>query len=181
MPTIKIRDQDLYYELDGAGPPLVLTHGAFVDAALWDSQFQYFSKHYQVLRYDLRGHGRTGPSDLNPYTMGTFTDDLTALLDALKIETAVVCGLSLGGMIAQDFAVKNPERLRALVLADTAVSVSLTLSDKLQTYVLFPYWAMRLTIRLMTVPRFTRFSFWLTICDTAMPSIRNLVISMARS
>ena len=161
MPAIRIDNQEHYYELTGQGSPLVLIHGAFVDADLWDPQFHYFARKFQVLRYDLRGHGRTGPSVRKTYQIATFADDLTALLDALKIETAIVCGLSLGGMIAQDFAVKYADRLRALVLADTAVSVSLTLSDKLQTYVLFPYWAMRLTIKMMSVEGFTRFSSWL--------------------
>lgn len=70
-------------------------------------------------------------------------------------------GLSLGGMITQSYAVRKPDRLEALILADTAVSVSLTLADRLQRYVLFPKWAMLLTIRLMNVENFTRFSFWL--------------------
>jgi pimeloyl-ACP methyl ester carboxylesterase len=128
---------------------------------MWQPQCERFAAQYQVLRYDLRGHGRTGPSSLTHYSIATFADDLASLLQALEIDSPVVCGLSLGGMVAQSFAVRNPSRLKALVLADTAVSVSLTLSDKLQRYVLFPKWAMLLTIRLMTVERFTRFSFWL--------------------
>ena len=82
-------------------------------------------------------------------------------MDNLEIARAVVCGLSFGGMVAQQFAVHHPDRLEALVLADTAVSVTLTLSDKLQSYIFFPKWAMQLTIRLLSVERFTRLSFWL--------------------
>ena len=160
MPSIRVNGLDHYYEQAGEGPALVLVHGAFVDSRLWDPQVERFAAHYQVLRYDLRGHGRTGPSALSPYAIDTFAGDLAGLLDALDIQSPVLCGLSLGGMIAQAFAVRHPGRLRALILADTAVSVSLTLTDKLQRYVLFPKWAMELTIRAMSAEQFTRFSFW---------------------
>jgi len=73
----------------------------------------------------------------------------------------ILCGLSLGGMIAQSFAVRYTGKLKALVLADTAVSVRLTMSDKFQRYILAPKWAMLAAIRWMTVKRFVNFSFWL--------------------
>ena len=161
MPTLRVNDLDHYYEQHGEGPSLVFVHGAFVDSRMWDPQLKHFSAKYRVLRYDLRGHGRTGPSELKKYSMDAFAEDLSDLLDALEIKNPILCGLSLGGMIAQSFAVQNPGRLKALVLADTAVSVSLTLMDKLQRYVLFPKWAMVLTIRTMNARNFTRFSFWL--------------------
>jgi non-heme chloroperoxidase len=161
MPHIMINGLDHYYEQTGAGLPLVLVHGAFVDSHMWQPQLDFFSSKYRVLRYDLRGHGRTGSSDLEQYTIAGFAHDLAALLEALDIQDPILCGLSLGGMIAQAFAVQNPSRLKALVLADTAVSVSLTWSDKVQRYVLFPKWALLLTIKLMSVSSFTRFSFWL--------------------
>jgi pimeloyl-ACP methyl ester carboxylesterase len=161
MATIRVNDLDHYFEEQGSGQLLVFIHGAFVDARLWDSQFNHFAKNYRVLRYDLRGHGRTGPSDLNTYTVETFAVDLVELLDSMGIESAIICGLSLGGMIAQSFAVHNPARVKALILSDTAVSVSLTWTDKVQRYVLFPKWAMLLTIRWLSAEKFTRFSFWL--------------------
>jgi pimeloyl-ACP methyl ester carboxylesterase len=160
MPAVLANGIDQYYEVHGQGVPLVLIHGAFVDLHMWDPQVGAFEGH-QVIRYDLRGHGRTGPSPAARYSIELLADDLSALLDALGIERAAFCGLSLGGMVAQAFAVKYPSRLLALVLADTAVSVKLTLSDKLQRYVLYPKWAMLLTIRLMSVERFVDFSFWL--------------------
>lgn len=150
-----------YYEQAGEGPPLVFIHGAFGDARMWEPQWRHFSSKYRVLRYDLRGHGRTGPSDLNQYTMETYAEDLVSLLNALSIESAIVCGLSWGGGIAQVFAVRNPERLRGLVLVSSTISMSVTLSEKLVRYVLFPKSAMMLTIRMMSVERFVRFSFWL--------------------
>jgi pimeloyl-ACP methyl ester carboxylesterase len=161
MERVTVAGLEHSYELRGEGPPVVFVHGAFVDSRMWDRQVEVFAQRYRVLRYDLRGHGRTGPSDRRRYRIDTFADDLAELLDALGIGAAAIVGLSLGGMIAQSFAVRHPERVRALVLADTAVSVSLTLSDMVQRYLLFPYWAMWLTIRLLGARRFTSFSFWL--------------------
>jgi pimeloyl-ACP methyl ester carboxylesterase len=79
----------------------------------------------------------------------------------LDIESAVVCGLSWGGAIAQAFGVRAPERLKGLVLAGSAVSMSVTLGEKLLRYVLFPRWAMLAAIRLLTPERFVRLSLWL--------------------
>jgi pimeloyl-ACP methyl ester carboxylesterase len=152
---------DAYYEQAGEGLPLVFVHGAFADARIWEPQWQHFSARYRLLRYDLRGHGRTGASDLPHYSITTFADDLTALLDALEIHSPVVCGLSWGGSIAQAFAVRNPGRLKALILASSAVSIRLSLMDKLLCDVLFPWQAMSLAIRMMKVKNFIRFSLLL--------------------
>jgi pimeloyl-ACP methyl ester carboxylesterase len=161
MPHISIRAVAHYYEHAGDGPPLVLIHGAFADARLWDPQWDYFSARYRALRYDLRGHGRTGPSSLAHYTMATFAEDLAALLDALEIESPVICGLSMGGVVAQAFAARYPKRLKALVLASTQVSASLTSAEKLLRYVLMPRWILLPAIRGVGLQRFTRFSLWL--------------------
>lgn len=76
MPKIRINCLDHYYEQTDEGPSLVFVHGAFVDARIWEPQWKYFSSKYWLLRYDLRGHGRTGASDLYRYSMATFADDL---------------------------------------------------------------------------------------------------------
>jgi non-heme chloroperoxidase len=161
MPVITANGIDQYFEIHGEGEPLVLLHGGFVDLHMWDPQVDTFAERYRVIRYDLRGHGKTGPSKTSKYSIELFADDLNALLDALGVTKAVICGLSLGGMVAQSFAIKYKSRVSALVLADTAVSVKLTLTDKLQRYVLFPKWLMSLTIRLLGIEPFVRFSFWL--------------------
>ena len=161
MTTFAVNGLDHYYEDSGNGDPIVLIHGAFVDSRLWDPQFAHLAKRYRAVRYDLRGHGQTGPSDLTTYTIDGFADDLERLILGLGLAKPIVCGMSLGGMIAQAYAVRSSSKLRALILADTAVSVSLTLSDKLQRYVLFPKWAMKVTIRSLSARKFTRFSFWL--------------------
>ncbi len=161
MPTIEAEGIQQFYESAGGGTPLIFIHGAFMDLHMWDPQVDHFADRYHVIRYDLRGHGKTGPTSTPKYSMEMFADDLQVLLDALDVHHVILCGLSLGGMIAQTFALKYQAMLKALVLADTAVSMSLTLSDKFQRYILFPKWVMKLTIRWMGVERFTRYSFWL--------------------
>ncbi len=161
MPKREANGLSHYYEQAGEGAPLVFIHGAFVDLEIWEPQWHYFSSQYRLIRYDLRGHGKTGSSKLVQYSMNTFANDLTSLLDSLEIYSPIICGLSLGGSIAQAFAVRNPNRVKALVLAGSMVSIRLTLIDKLLCDVLFPKWALLFTIRMMSVENFTRFSLWL--------------------
>jgi pimeloyl-ACP methyl ester carboxylesterase len=102
----------LFYETAGKGRTLVLVHGGLVDSRLWDDQFGAFAKHYRVIRYDLRGFGRSA------YPTGPFShvDDLYALLKFLKVERCYLVGLSLGSMIAADFTLEHPEMVERLVL-----------------------------------------------------------------
>lgn len=93
--------------------------------------------------------------------METYAEDLACLLKALNIESSVVCGLSWGVGIAQAFAARRPHRLKGLVLAGSTASMSLTLTEELLRYVLFPRSMMILMIRMMSVERLVRFSFWL--------------------
>jgi pimeloyl-ACP methyl ester carboxylesterase len=191
MPQIHINGLDHYYELNGQGPALVLVHGAFADARIWQPQWEYLSGNYRLLRYDLRGHGRTGPSDLERYTIATFADDLACLLDMLEIKAPVLCGLSWGGSIAQAFAVRYPARPRALILASSAVAVDLTPLDKLLCYLLFPAWAMRLAIRTLNVESFTRLSLmlarltlgrhWLSQDENAQQYLEGCMLKMSNN
>ncbi len=102
----------LYYETMGAGHPLVLIHAGIADSRVWDDQFADFAERYRVIRYDIRGFGKSamppGPSS----TSG----DLHGLLQALGITRAHVVGLSIGGGIAVDFTLQHPEMVSALVL-----------------------------------------------------------------
>ena len=158
MPKIRINASDHYYEQIGEGASLVFIHGAFADSRIWEPQWHGISSRNRLLRYDLRGHGRTGTSNLDQYDISTFADDLTSLLDALEIKSPVICGLSWGGSIAQAFAARHPGRLKALVLAGSAAAIDLTLMDKILCHVLFPRWMMLLLIKRLSVEKFTRFS-----------------------
>jgi pimeloyl-ACP methyl ester carboxylesterase len=132
VPTLETNDIKTYYEDTGTGTPIVFVHGGWMDHRMWASQVEAFADEYEVITYDIRGHGRTGGSFEKRYTIELFAADLMALVEGLDIDCPVVCGLSLGGMIAQTYAVRYPEGLRALILADTAVSARLTLSDTLR-------------------------------------------------
>jgi len=107
----------LYYEVAGTGPALVLVHGFTLDTRSWDAQFETLRADFQVLRYDLRGFGRSSQPD-GPYA---HTDDLAALMRHLDIEQATLAGLSMGGWIATHFALEHPEKTRALALADATL------------------------------------------------------------
>jgi pimeloyl-ACP methyl ester carboxylesterase len=110
----------LYYEVAGAGTPLVLIHGFSLDRRLWDLQFSDLARHWRVLRYDLRGFGRSAlPAPGQPYR---HHDDLAALLAHLRLELAALVGLSLGGLVALNTALEYPAQVSALVLVDTIVS-----------------------------------------------------------
>lgn len=108
-------------EQQGDGPDVVLIHSLGADLHLWDGVVEAFAPDYRVLRYDVRGHGRTR-SAYRPVTIDLMRDDLRELLDARGIAQAHVIGLSMGGMIAQAFAAAWPERVDRLVLLDTAAA-----------------------------------------------------------
>ncbi|HEX8353421.1 MAG TPA: alpha/beta hydrolase, partial [Pyrinomonadaceae bacterium] len=102
----------LYYETAGRGPAVVLLHGGLNDSRLWDEQMGPLSKRFRVVRYDLRGFGRSNAEPVEFWP----TEDLRALLDFLKIEKATLVGLSLGGIVAADFALEHPARVDRLIL-----------------------------------------------------------------
>ena len=112
-----INGASLYYEMTGEGQPLVMLHTGITDSTMWDYQFYVFGEHFQVVRYDLRGFGRSLPVE------GTYShhDDLRALLDHLGIEHAYLMGGSLGGMTCVDFALTHPERVDGLILVGTGL------------------------------------------------------------
>ncbi len=161
MPKIKTNDIMTYYEIHGERNPLIFIHGGLVTSTMWQSQVDYFSKFYKVITYDIRGHGKTGISSIRKYSIELFADDLKELLEKLNITKPIICGLSLGGMIAQAYATKYPQDLKTLILSDTAISTSLTCWDKLMVYILFPKWIMIPTLRMMGVRNFIKFSFWI--------------------
>jgi len=108
----------LYYEMAGTGHALVLIHGGGVDRRLWDGQFQEFAQHFRVIRYDLRGSGK---SEI-PQAKYSNREDLYALLRHLNVDKAYVLGLSRGGGVAFDLAVSHPEMVDALILVSSNLS-----------------------------------------------------------
>jgi 3-oxoadipate enol-lactonase len=118
MPRIRINDVGLNYQLDGNGPAIVLINGLTMDVNGWYLQVLPFSERHMVLRYDCRGQGRSDKPDTE-YSQEMHADDLMSLMDKIGIRKAHVIGISNGGMIAQHFTLKYPEKVGALVLVDT--------------------------------------------------------------
>src|ERR1700674_3686887 len=113
-----VDDGDLFFESVGEGEAVVFLHGFGLDSRMWDPQFDALQSTYRVIRYDLRGFGR---SSLPPQTAYAQEDDLNALLSSLDAAPAHVVGLSMGGNMALRFAAAYPQSVRSLVLADSAL------------------------------------------------------------
>jgi pimeloyl-ACP methyl ester carboxylesterase len=118
MPRLKANGIDLYYETQGRGEPLLLIAGLGATCKLWDSQVPLLAHEFRVITFDNRGAGRSDKPQA-PYSIALFADDTAGLMDALSIDSAFVYGESMGGLIAQEFAVRYPRRARALVLGCT--------------------------------------------------------------
>lgn len=116
---VNIDKAQLYYERAGRGVPLVMIHAGVADSRQWNNEFTFFGRSHQVIRYDLRGYGKSEPVD------GEFNhiDDLVAVLNALGLkEPAVLMGCSMGGGLAMDFALTHPSRVRALIMVGSGPS-----------------------------------------------------------
>jgi len=108
---VEIGDGKLYYEVAGEGETLVLAHAGFVDSRMWNGQWEVFAKNYRVIRFDLRGFGKSDPVR-GPIARRA---DLHQLLTALGVERAALIGCSLSGEVILDFALEHPEMVSALV------------------------------------------------------------------
>ncbi|MFQ5977772.1 MAG: alpha/beta fold hydrolase [Candidatus Heimdallarchaeota archaeon] len=131
---IKANGQSLYYEIHGEGSPLILIMGIGYDATLWSlHQIPAFSKDFQVIVFDNRDVGRSSHAN-GSYTIADMADDVVTLLDGLKIDRASVLGISMGGMIAQEFALRHPDRLDKLVLTGTSADNSQAKFDPISVW-----------------------------------------------
>jgi 3-oxoadipate enol-lactonase len=124
MPFINIANVVHHYTIDGAenAPALVFSNSLGSDYRIWDPVLPYLRDRFRIIRYDQRGHGLSDAT-LAPYAISDLVNDLVGLLGHLNVDNALVCGLSVGGMIAQGLAVSYPRHVRALVLCDTAMYI----------------------------------------------------------
>src|ERR1041384_5493228 len=108
-----INNARIYYEIAGEGEPFVMIHAGVADQRQWNNEFRYFADRFHVLRYDMRGYGKSEPVDGEFSHLG----DLTALLDYLHLDQPVILmGCSMGGGIAMNFALTQPLRTKALIM-----------------------------------------------------------------
>ncbi len=124
MPLAKLPDVQIYYEWAGAEdkPVLVFSNSLGTNLHMWAPQVDEFKKHFQLLRYDKRGHGqsRVAPS---PYSIEQLGWDVVRLLDVLHLERVYFCGLSIGGMTGMFLGANAPNRFHKIVLCNTAAKI----------------------------------------------------------
>lgn len=111
MAELALADGRLWYETtgDADGRPLVFVHGGWLNGTAWQPQIDHFADDYRVVTLDVRGHGKTGATDADRYSVELFADDLEALLSHLEIERPILCGLSLGSMVVQEYLSRHPD------------------------------------------------------------------------
>jgi 3-oxoadipate enol-lactonase len=121
MPKVQANGVQLHYELAGPAdaPVVMLSNSLGTQLEMWDRQMPTLAERYRVLRYDSRGHGRSDAPG-GPYTIDLLAGDALGLLDALGIERAHFCGLSMGGMVGQVLGARHGDRLISLALCSTA-------------------------------------------------------------
>lgn len=117
MPRHHIGDIDLYYEIAGAGQPLLFIHGLGSGARDWEFQVPVFGERYQVVTFDLRGHGQSSKPP-GPYSIALFAADTAGLIEGLGLGSAHVVGISLGGMVGLQLAVSAPGLVRSLTVVN---------------------------------------------------------------
>lgn len=120
MPTISVNGIDLFYDVQGRGAPLLLIAGFSCDSYYWSAVRQWLVKRYQVICFDNRGIGRSSAPN-SPYTISQMAADAAALLEYLKIDKVHVAGHSMGGQIAQELALAQPEKVVSLLLLSSWV------------------------------------------------------------
>ena len=154
MPTIRANGLDIGYDVHGAGPPLVLLHGATsLGREDYAAQLPSMSKAFLVHLPDARGHGRTRWDAANGFEYRWLVDDLTAFVDGLGLDSFHLVGFSMGGMTALQFGARHPERLRTLVVVgitphrEPRASVGRRLMDPATILARDPAFAARLSRR----------------------------------
>ena len=122
MPNLKLSDTEIYYEVHGDGPPFLFCSVTGLDHQAWNfHQVPEFSRDHKVIVFDYRGTGKSSKA-IQKYSIKMFTDDAAALLDHLNVEQAIVCGHSMGGVVAQLLALDYPRKVKKLILASSGAA-----------------------------------------------------------
>ena len=116
---VNVGGAQIYYETAGSGIPFVMIHAGVADSRQWNNEFEYFAQSHQVIRYDMRGYGKSEPVEGEFSHMG----DLVAVLDSFEIqEPAIIMGCSMGGGLGMDFTLTHPSRVKALIMVGSGPS-----------------------------------------------------------
>jgi 3-oxoadipate enol-lactonase len=124
MPKIEVNGARLFYTLSGAAeaPVLMLSNSLGTTVEMWQPQLAALESCFRILRYDMRGHGKSEVTE-GACSISTLGEDVVALLDELRMEKVHFCGLSIGGVIGQWLGARTPQRLKSLVLCNTAAKI----------------------------------------------------------
>lgn len=115
MATAKVNDIEIAYDLAGSGENFVLLHGGQTDRSVYNAVLPTLTENFRVLNFDQRGMGKTSKPDI-PYSMAMIADDTAGLMDHVGFDRAYIFGTSMGGMIAQEFGLRHPEKTAALII-----------------------------------------------------------------
>ena len=124
MKFVTVKGITIHYAVEGLeeGVPLLFINSLGSDLRLWDGLIPYFNQHFPIIRYDKRGHGLSDCLP-GPYSICDHSNDLSGLLEHLQVKDVILIGISVGGLIVLDYAMKHPQRVKALVLCDTAAKI----------------------------------------------------------
>lgn len=114
---LEFNNGKIYYEVEGVGEAIIFVNGFTLDRRMWQEQVEHFSKKYTVVTYDKRGHGKSSI----PTGEYSHEDDLSELINKLQLKNIILAGLSLGGEISINYALKNLDNIKKLVLADSSL------------------------------------------------------------
>lgn len=122
MPHLSLPDAEIYYETHGEGSPFLFCSVTGLDHQAWKfHQVREFSRDHRVIVFDYRGTGKSSKT-VQKYSIKMFTDDVAGLLDHLNVEQAIVCGHSMGGVVAQLLAIEHPRKVKKLILASSGAA-----------------------------------------------------------
>jgi pimeloyl-ACP methyl ester carboxylesterase len=134
MLTLQLNDIDLMVEVFGEGEPLLFIHGLGSSHADWEAQVEFFADRYQVIVFDVRGHGQSS-KPAGPYSVPLFAADTVSMLNALGIGPVHAVGISMGGMIALQLALDYPEAVRSLVIVNSGAEfIVRNLKERMQVW-----------------------------------------------
>jgi pimeloyl-ACP methyl ester carboxylesterase len=134
MSTLHLNGIDLYYEINGQGPPLLFIHGLGSSSQDWEEQTSFFSANYTVITVDVRGHGKSDKPK-GPYSIQLFAEDIAAFIQILNVAPVHMIGISMGGMIAFQLAVSQPKLLQSMTIVNSGPEMfAHSFKDRLQIF-----------------------------------------------